>query len=103
MIYISGRISDDKADYVKDRTQFMLADEYLHECRVYENEIINPILVRESLPNLTYEQYMDIALVLLRECDTIYMLNGWETGIESRVEHEYAVATNKNIKYSKKY
>jgi hypothetical protein len=103
MIYISGRISEDMAQYAKDRKQFMLADEYLHECRVYENEIINPIILREALPNLTYEQYMDIALVLLRECDTIYMLQKWETGIESRVEHEYAVATNKKITYSKKY
>lgn len=103
MIYISGRISEDKEEYESDREQFMAADEYLHECRVYENNIINPILVRESVPELSYEQYMDIALVLLRECDTIYMLNGWQAGLESSAEHEYARATNKKIIYSKKY
>lgn len=103
MIYISGKISDDMVEYSKDREQFMSADKYLHECRVYENNIINPIAVRESMPDLSYEQYMDIALILLRGCDTIYMLNGWQSDLQSSTEHEYARATNKKIIYSKKY
>lgn len=67
-VYISGAITG-TTDYME---RFARAQRNL-EIRGYE--VINPALVNSNLPeSTTYEQYMEMSLVMLRMCDAICIL-----------------------------
>ena len=53
-------------------------------------EIINPTVL-DKLP-LTYDEYMELDLMLLDMCGVIYMMNGWEKSKGACIEFGYAVA-----------
>lgn len=48
-----------------------------------------------------YEEHMRRDLELLRECDSIYMLNGWERSQGCRIEWKEAVTLGIRITYEK--
>lgn len=53
--------------------------------------VINPALVNSNLPpSTTWDQYMEVSLVMLSWCDAIYMLKGWEYSEGANLENRRA-------------
>jgi hypothetical protein len=47
--------------------------------KILGHEVINPATVNHLLPkSTTYEQYMDMSLLMLSFCDSIYLLDNWQ-------------------------
>ena len=83
-VYISGPISG-TSDYIE---RFNEAQKYLESKRY---TVINPALVNSNLPkDTTWEEYMRVSLVLLEQCDAIYLLKGWERSRGASVEKRHA-------------
>lgn len=92
-IYISGPITG--TDDYMDR--FANAEKRLKENGY---EVINPALVNSNLPESTnYGEYMAVAMVLLKMCDCIYMLDGWKESNGAREEYSYAMANGYFFRY----
>lgn len=71
-IYISGPITG-----IKDYKKFFFAAEKM--IRAKGHEVINPAKISQILPrDATHKEYMDICITMLRMCDAIYFLDGWE-------------------------
>jgi len=47
----------------------------------------------------TYEQYMDVCMVLLGMAEGIYMISGWEKSCGANREFGYALAKDKIVIY----
>lgn len=87
-IYISGAISDDK-NY---KIHFKQAEDKLKDGK-HNYTIINPANLNIIMPQDTlHEEYMNICMELLKMCDCIYMLKGWETSRGANREYGYALA-----------
>lgn len=79
-VYISGPITG-TTDYME---RFKKAQEYL-EGKGYT--VVNPALINSNLPeDTTWDEYMEISLILVRMCDAIYLLKGWEESKGVEVE-----------------
>ena len=91
--YISGRITGDD-NYLRKFTQ---AELYLTKQGF---SVINPAAALILFPKDTkYIEYMCNSLRLLETCDCIYMLKDWNYSHGAKIEHEYALATDKSIIY----
>nr|DAE10954.1 MAG TPA: protein of unknown function (DUF1937) [Siphoviridae sp. ctPsO101]DAH31935.1 MAG TPA: protein of unknown function DUF1937 [Caudoviricetes sp.] len=64
-----------------------------------ENKVINPAGL--DLYGLTREQILNLDLVLLNLCDTIYMLKGWESSCGANREFGYALAKGMDIMFER--
>ena len=85
-VYISGAITG-TADYEE---RFEAAECLL--CKKRFKEVINPAAISALLPKgMPWDTYMEVMLPLLRHCDAVYMLRGWEKSTGARIEREYAV------------
>lgn len=81
-IYISGPITG-TTDYL---LRFEAAEKLLKK-RFPQAEIINPAEVCRSLPeSFSHADYMDICLTLLKKCEKLYLMNGWERSEGCREE-----------------
>lgn len=61
-------------------------------------EVINPAKVNAALPkSTTYKQYMEMCFTMLDMADAICFLRGWEKSNGARIEHGYALGTDKII------
>ena len=89
-VYISGGISGVE-NY---REAFNKAQEELAKDG---HDVINPALYADTLPKLSYEEYMKIGLTFLDMCDAIYMLKGWQKSCGANREYGYALAADKII------
>lgn len=78
IIYIAGPMTGIK-DY--NRSKFMLAADYLRE-RGYE--VRNPACLDHDWTK--YEDYIEVGLTMLRQCDAIVLLPMWENSNGVRVE-----------------
>ena len=92
-IYISGKITG-TTDYIQ---RFERAEKALSNYIV-----INPAKVNAQLPiETTWKEYMQMSMTMLRMCDSIYMLKGWEDSKGARLEYNYAVENNYKIIFEK--
>ena len=91
-IYISGPI-DGVDNY---REKFERAKRIIEKGG---NKVINPAGL--DLSGLTREQILNVDLVLLDLCDTIYMLKGWESSCGANREYGYALAKGLDIMYER--
>lgn len=82
-VYISGPITGTD-DY---QERFKKAEEYL---RRQGYEVINPARVNGQMPELKWEEYMNMSMTMLSLCDMIFMLRGWKESQGAKLEHEYA-------------
>ena len=82
-IYISGPITG-RDDYM---AKFTAAEDWLKN----EYEVINPAKINSLMPDtFTHEEYMTTSLAMLKCCDMIYMLKGWENSKGAKQELVYA-------------
>ena len=66
--------------------------------------VINPAKVNATLPEETdHDGYMRISIALLAECDTIYMLKGWQTSEGANEELDFAIAHNYTILFEERF
>lgn len=93
MIYISGKITG-TTDYMQ---RFNEAELRLKDCGY---DVVNPASVNSMLPEGTpYECYMDTSKAMLKYCDTIYMLKGWQYSKGACQEREWAQKWGHKIIY----
>lgn len=78
--YISGPITNTRFY----RLKFKIIEILL---KLQGYEVLNPCFIRA---NLTWNEYMEIDLAMLKLCGTIYMMKGWKNSKGARVEYEYA-------------
>ena len=91
-IYISGRINN--ANY---KAEFEAAESAL---KIAGFQPVNT--AEEHLPDgATWADYMRQDIKLLRDCDAIYMLNGWLESAGAKIEHKLARELGIEIIYEK--
>lgn len=107
-VYISGPITGIE-DYMKN---FNKAEK---ELKSVGYSVVNPAKVLSQMPadTTSYEEYMQMSMMMLSMCSHIYMLKGWEKSMGANREYGYALATdiiimrekfeNKILKIIKKY
>ena len=78
-VYIAGPITTDP----KYREKFMTAEVKMKQCGY---KVVNPAKNKCE----SYEEHIDTGLRQLMECDTIYLLKGWETSRGESLEAHYA-------------
>lgn len=84
-VYISGAITG-TTDYEE---RFKAAEQQLREDGY---DVINPAAISALLPDgMPWSAYMEITLPILRYCNVIYMLRGWEKSAGARIERGYAI------------
>ena len=92
-IYISGKITE-TTDYIKRLKK--------EEKALSNYIVINPAKVNEQLPiETTWKEYMQMSMTMLRMCNAVYMLKGWEDSKGARLEYNYAVENNYKIIFEK--
>lgn len=94
-VYLSGAITG-KPNYEKD---FARAERAM---TAIGNETINPCVLKPTLPNLSWEDYLKIDLALIDICDGLYMIQGWTKSKGARFELEYAKLHGKTVMYEGK-
>jgi len=94
-VYISGKITGLYCwTYLKN---FLVAEIYLRE---QGYSAINPAEVNGRLPeDTTYEQYMQMSMLMLSFCDAIYMLENWKDSPGAIRELEEAKKRGLKIMY----
>lgn len=93
MVYISGQISG--LARRTSRRRFLLAELWIRNNT--DAAPVNPL--RFAIPDLTYEQQMAIDIAVLKKCDAIFMLQGWENSPGAKREHDVAGKYEKEIIY----
>lgn len=74
---------------------FQAAQDYLEKDGY---EVVNPAQLHKVLnKSATYEEYMGIDLELLKMCDALVQLPGWEKSIGANRELGYALAADKIV------
>lgn len=89
-IYISGRITGVK-NYKKI---FERASDHLISMGY---KVVNPACMDDVMPNASYEDYMKVDMYLLDDCDSVYMLKGWEQSVGAIRELGFALGKGKEI------
>ena len=89
-IYIAGRITDNPIS----QREFADAERWVQKQHP-EAVIINPIILPEGLE---YEDYIDICLAMVRACDVLYTIKGWNMSPGAQAEVSLAFALNKEVK-----
>lgn len=54
------------------------------------NEVLNPAKVGKMLPVLGHSEYMTIDLAMLKICDVILLMKGWQQSKGCMEEYEFA-------------
>lgn len=92
-IYISGRIKGYdgyEAHFARESHKLRLRDGF---------EVVNPCDLDPGGEDPTYEDFMRCDIKALLDCDTIYMLDGWERNVGARCEHLVAIMCGMTINY----
>lgn len=92
-IYISGSITGTD-DFME---RFSIAQNKLERDG---HDVVNPALVNSNLPkSTTYSEYMDMSFCMLKMCDAIYLLDGWNSSRGANLELIFAMLNDKKILY----
>lgn len=94
IVYISGQVTN-KENYKED---FAIAENWLIKNGYIP---INP--TRLEVFNLTYEQYLILDYELIKMCDGIFMLDGWQNSKGACAELLFAKSLSKKVLYQDYY
>ena len=92
-IYISGPISNDP-EY---KAKFKEAQDMLEQCGFC---VLSPAEEIRVEPWKEWADYMAEALILLLQCDQVYMLKGWSTSTGACLEMKLAKKLGKLVKFA---
>lgn len=96
-VYISGAITG-VADFID---KFGKAETMLRNLGF---EVVNPAKCNLILPkSTTWQEYMDVTLCMLKMCDTIFMLEGWETSKGANIELSYALGAKMRVLFQEEH
>lgn len=87
-IYIAGPMTG-IPDY--NRPAF---NEYAAKLVAQGHTVLNPATLPDGLEQ---SEYMDICLAMVRACDELYALPGWEDSLGASVEYDYACKIGKVV------
>ena len=91
-VYIAGPITGNP-DYMKE---FDEAEKLLSQNNYLS--VVNPAKLSAMLPkDFKWHEYMEVDLELLRHCDAIYMLDGWEQSEGARIERSIALGKGMRV------
>lgn len=90
-VYISGAITG-TTDYME---RFERAE---NDLILQGYDVVNPAKINANFPTIcTHKDYMTVSIALLRICDTIYLLKGYEKSVGAMEELRYAVKNGYTI------
>lgn len=86
-VYISGPITGvvGAEEYFKEAEQKIEAAGFI---------AINPYTLINGFGKLRWDDYIDMDLAILKKCNCIYMLNGWQNSRGATIEKEFAEKHN---------
>lgn len=87
-IYISGAITNNP------NYKFQFKKKYEELDGAYT--VLSPLMINAPL---SWKDYMHIDLAMIKICDAIYMLHGWEESKGARIEHCFAQILGLEIIY----
>ena len=90
-VYISGAIGELPYDQVKEK--FESAEKML---QARGHQTVNPLNNGLSFSD-PWERHIAKDLILLAECDAIYLLPCWQDSVGAKVEKEYAQMKNIHV------
>jgi len=93
-VYISGKISG--LDFKEVKAKFTEAEEFLNEIGI---EAVNPLKNGLSVDN-AWIKHLCKDIEMLNDCDSIYMMEGWQESIGACIEYDFAVRTGKTILFA---
>lgn len=101
IVYISGKITGTK-DYLN---RFHMAQNSLERSG---HTVVNPAEIGTALDRMvpfemTHDEYMQIDLMLLKKCDAIYMLKGFDDSPGAREERVKAIAWGEKVLYEEDF
>ena len=96
IVYLSGKITEND-NYKQD---FACAEIFLSQMGYI---VLNPAKVSEELPDLKYEQYINICYRLVDVADIIFMVSGWQKSKGANAELSYAKSLGKKVMYQDYY
>jgi hypothetical protein len=85
LVYISGKISG--LDYKHALNNFNNAEKKLNE---QGYNVINPMKVIPFDPDKEWIDYMELALDLMVDCDSIFSMPNWESSDGARIEKKFS-------------
>lgn len=91
-IYIAGKITG-LDNY---RESF---DQIEKVFKTFGHEVINPCKLNDIYPQLTWDDYMELDMTLIRSCDAVYFMENWKNSKGATIEHEYTKQLGKEIFY----
>ena len=95
VIYIAGKLSDQPEGYIKNMHKMIREAE---EIRRLGFAVVVPcldVLCGLVMGDMTYEDYFENNLAIMRKCDGVYMMQGW-TASKGAVR-EYKIAEDAGI------
>lgn len=92
-VYISGKITGNPGY----EEEFALREKTLRDNGYL---VINPVTEGKRLQKKlgkepTWDEYIELSLKLIDECDGVSYLSNWKDSKGARIEHDYAVEHNK--------
>ncbi len=93
-IYISGKISG--MDYTDAFNRFETVENFLHDLG---HDPVNPMKSAGEVPGKRWTEYMAEDILLIDECDAIYMMANWQDSNGAKVERYLCEVTGKAIFY----
>jgi len=94
-IYIAGPITG-RDDYFE---KFEAAEKLLERAMIGDGpkRIVNPAYMAKTIKPFSHRKQVEICIELLKECDTLFLLEGWEYSLGAQAEYGYALGTGKKI------
>lgn len=94
LVYISGKISG--LDFEEVKKRFLEAEEFLESLGI---QAVNPLNNGLSVDD-AWIKHLCKDIEMLNDCDSIYMMEGWQDSVGACIEYDFAIRTGKTILFA---